>query len=397
MKTAIIIGGGIAGCSTAFALSQRGIAVKLIERHPKLAQEASGNPLAALYPKPSAKLDVVSQFSLQGFTFTCNLLNHLPASASFYEACGLIQLAFDAREQTRQQALSKQLSSDFLYAISAKEASEIAGVTLSTGGLYLPRAGWVKPAALCESLVASQLITIVNNCNALHIKKIQNQWQVHYANGVMQADNIVICNANDIKQLGFCNSAAITAVRGQINFFAANEASKPIKVVICSNHTLSPAVDGFHSIGTTYAPNDTNPHLSDADTLSNLDGLQKIVPALLADLDIKSINGRVAWRSQTQDYMPLAGQLMDEVELRKNPPRYNAKPADLPWLNSLFVNAGHGSKGMITAPICGDLIASLIAKTDLSLDTKLATKLNPSRFLLKELGLKQLANCLYNK
>ena len=107
------------------------------------------------------------------------------------------------------------------------------------------------------------------------------------------------------------------------------------------------------------------------------------------------MQGRVAWRSATPDYMPLAGQLLDDEKLRAKPPRYNANPADLPWLKGLYVNAGHGSKGMITAPICGELIACLICNSALPTDTKLASRLNPSRFLLRELGLKQLANSLY--
>ena len=43
-NTAIVIGGGIAGCSTAYALAQRGIKVTLLERNTAIASEASGNP-----------------------------------------------------------------------------------------------------------------------------------------------------------------------------------------------------------------------------------------------------------------------------------------------------------------------------------------------------------------
>ena len=153
-------------------------------------------------------------------------------------------------------------------------------------------------------------------------------------------------------------------------------------------------MDSLHSIGATYAPDDMNPDLSEADTLENMRALQKISPAIFNSIQLQQAQGRVAWRSHTQDYLPLAGQMLDERALRTQTPRYNANPADLPWLHGLYVNAGHGSKGMITAPICAELIANLIANEPLVMGKNGASKLNPSRFLLKELGLKQLANSL---
>ncbi len=233
--------------------------------------------------------------------------------------------------------------------------------------------------------------------NALKIEKYSSTWRVQdNKNNAFEADMVVICNANDIKQFRQCQSAAITPVRGQLNLFKQTKESLNIKTVICSNHYLSPAVDGWHCIGTTYAPNDMNPTAREVDTRENLNALRAISPEIYQHIDMDSLQSRVAWRSQTRDYMPLAGQLIDEATIRENPPRYNVNPADLPWLEGLYVNAGHGSKGMITAPICGELIASLAADSDLFIEPKLASKLNPSRFLLRELGLKQLANSLYN-
>ena len=400
MNTAIVIGGGIAGCSTAYALARRDIKVTLIERHENLAQEASGNPLAVLYPKFNAKPDASSQLALHGFQFTLNLLQQLAENASFFNACGQIQLAFDVKEQIKQNALLQagylHKNGVFFRHVTSAEASEIAGIALNLGGLYLPQAGWVKPALLCKNLVNSPLISVVTASNVLSINKSQSLWRVSHANGVQEADCVVICSANDIKQFPPCQSAAIIPVRGQVNFFTANTKSSPLKTIICSDHYLSPAVDGVHSIGTTYAPNDANANLSAADTLVNLKALRQISPEIFAYINANQTQGRVAWRSQTLDYMPLAGQLLDETKLRKNPPRYNAKSADLPWLSGLYVNAGHGSKGMITAPICGELIANLITNNPLHIEEKLASRMNPSRFLLRELGLKQLAQSLYD-
>ena len=398
-KSAIVIGGGIAGCSTAYALAKRGIAVTLIERHDALAQEASGNPIATLYPKLSIKPSMQSALALQGFTFTLNLLQQLPNSAAFFDACGQIQLAFNAREQLRQDALKTQYA--FLKAIDAKTASEIAGITLQVGGLYLPQAGWLKPQDLCKALVNSPLITTLCSTTVTNIEKKQAHWQLAISNlhlqaDVLEAEALVLCNANDVQQLDDCLSVVSTPVRGQINFFAATLASQSIKTIICGTQYLSPAVDGLHSIGASYAPNDANPQLSADDTHENLQALRQISPEIYNSMQSQPAHGRVAWRSQTQDYMPLAGQLINEQALRKNLPRYNAKPADLPWESGLYINAGHGSKGMITAPICAELIANLISNQSLIVEEKLASKLNPSRFLLRELGLKQLAACLYD-
>ena len=393
MNSAIVIGGGIAGCSTAYALAKRGIAVTLIERHDKLASEASGNPLAMLYPKLSIKPSMQSTLALQGLEFTLNLLKNLPASHQFFDACGQIQLAFNAHEKVNQAVLADLYK---LQVLNANEVSEVAGIILKMGGLYFPQTGWVKPAALCEALCSLVLINKKTTTNALKIEKIADHWCVSDAqNNMFEADIVVICNANDIKQFPQCSNIEITSLRGQINFFAANEHSKNVRTIICTDHSLSPAVDGTHSIGASYALNDTNPEIRPADTQKNLNALRTIAPEIYQNIDQNFVQGRVAWRSATPDYMPLAGQLLDDEKLRAKPPRYNANPADLPWLQGLYVNAGHGSKGMITALICGELIACLICNSALPTDTKFASKLNPSRFLLRKLGLKQLANSLY--
>ena len=393
MTTAIVIGGGIAGCSTAYALAQRGVSVTLIERHAQLAAEASGNLLAALYPKLGLNRNLANAITLQGFAFTQQLLQTLPTASHIFDMCGQIQLGFNAREQAKQIELAQLYQ---LSLLSAEQASETAGITLNSGGLYIAQAGWVKPTALCEALCSPPNISIIHTTVALSIQKQANLWCVlDDKQNTFEADIVVICNANDIKQFKQCTSAEITPVRGQINTFKQTTESMDLKTLICSDHYLSPAVDGWHVIGTTYAPNDMNANISDSDTRENLNALRTMSASIYQNIDISITQARVAWRSQTRDYMPLAGQLLDEEKLRAKPPRYNANPADLPWLEGLFVNAGHGSKGMITAPICAEMIANLATKNTPDINRELASKLNPSRFLLRELGLKQLANTLY--
>ena len=399
MKTAIVIGGGIAGCSTAYSLAQRGIAVTLIERHEKLAQEASGNPVAVFYPKLTSAPSLNNDLTLAGFHYSLNLLKSLPKNPALFDACGLIQLAFNAREKARQTLLLQQKNILKMEKITALQANIHAGCSLiELDGIFLPETAWVNPVLWCVAL--TQNIEKVFSSQALHLQKNSAGWRVQMSNKqTLEADIVVICNANDVTQFAQCKSVKIKPVRGQINFFTENEFSKNLKTIVCTDHFISPAVAGLHMIGTTYATDnsnrDLNPKPSAADTHENLQALHKISPEIAEKIEAKSLQGRVAWRSQTLDYMPLAGQLLNEELLRKNPPRYNAKPESLPWLQGLYVNAGHGSKGMISAPICGELVASLANKEALLVDEKLAAKLSPSRFLLREFGLKQLSQTLY--
>jgi tRNA 5-methylaminomethyl-2-thiouridine biosynthesis bifunctional protein len=398
IKKAIVIGGGIAGCSSAYALAKRGILVTLIERNQAIAQEASGNPTAMLYPKLNPSDNALNSMSMQGFSFTLNLLKHLPANNETYNLCGQIQLAFNAREREKQNKLLENANQALpVESLSVAQASEQAGIPLNYGGLYLPQAGWVKPKSFCELLINSNLITCIVSTKAINIQRTSPYWQVLLeTKKLLEADIIVICNANDISGFEPCKNIPITSVRGQINFFATNDLSHQIKTVICSDHYLSPVVDGVHSIGTSYAPKDLNPALSNSDTLANINALRKISPLLYHSINLNNLSGRVAWRSATKDYLPLAGQLIDERALRKTPPRYNDNANDLPWFKGLYVNAGHGSKGMITAPICAELIANIVNHEPLIIDKTIASKLNPSRFLLRDMGLKMIAQNLYD-
>lgn len=400
MKTAVIIGGGIAGCSTAYALAKRGLSVTLIERHTDLAQEASGNPTAMLYPKLNSKANLQSLLTVQGFQYTLALLKKLPKSDLTHHLCGQIQLAFNKREAEKQASLLDQPNSTILklkiQQLSAGEASEKASLTLNTGGLYLPNAGWVKPKIFCKALIACTHIKTMVSHAALNIQGGDGDWLVSIAQEkTLKANIVVICNANDIQQFKQSRHIPVSPVRGQINFFTENNVSKKVSSVICSDHYLSPAINGFHSIGTTYTPNDLNPALSILDTQANLDALKRLSPALFERIDLSQVTGRVAWRSATKDYIPLAGQLIDEESLRAKKLRYNDKPSDLPWLNGLYMNAGHGSKGMITAPLCGELIANQVCGEPFISSTSIASLLNPNRFLLKDLGLKKIAQNLY--
>ncbi|WP_313489299.1 FAD-dependent oxidoreductase, partial [Stutzerimonas nitrititolerans] len=85
------------GCASAASLAARGWQVTLLERHAEIAQEGSGNPQGVLYLKLSAHGTALSQLVASGFGYTRRLLQNLQCGRD-WDACGVLQLAYDDKE-----------------------------------------------------------------------------------------------------------------------------------------------------------------------------------------------------------------------------------------------------------------------------------------------------------
>lgn len=402
-KTAIVIGGGIAGCSMAYALAQRGIQVTLLERNANIASEASGNPLAMLYPRLSGD-NTSSQFALAGYLHSLALFKSLDLSPSDFDICGMLQLGFNARELARIQKVAAQNHpSSVLKQVTKAEASALAGIKIEHDALYFPNAAWVKPQQLCKRLTEHKSISMLTSNNVGRLLKNDHAFEVYdHKNIIAKADIVIIANANDAQQL--CPNLPLNtqAVRGQVSLLKSIETSLQLKTIVCSDGYLSPAAlqqnaKHCHCLGATFAGTATTTNkqndlkINDKDHLSNLEKLNNISPFLHTQLQGNIVDGRVSLRCTTTDYWPLAGQLLDPVTLKAKPPRSGAATSALPWVAGLYMNVAHGSKGFTSAPLCAELLAGLICNDTLPISTELAGLLNPNRFLLREMGLKRLA------
>ncbi|HOY69375.1 MAG TPA: FAD-dependent 5-carboxymethylaminomethyl-2-thiouridine(34) oxidoreductase MnmC [Methylotenera sp.] len=391
-KTAIVIGGGIAGCATAYALAQRGVKVTLVEQHAALGQEASGNPCAMLYPRLSSG-DSLSTFNLAAFLHSLSFYASLHLPAHTFNACGMLQLGFNAREQARIQKVAHFFTENSpCQHVSAEIASQLSGTALKHAALYFKQAGWIKPNILLTHLTQHKNISTITLNKINIILNSNNIFELELdKNKTIFAENVVICCANSAKH--FAQSAHIStqAVRGQVSFLQATETSQTLKTIICSDGYLSPCVEGVHSLGATFSTENTDLHLTDTDHQANLNTLKLLSAPLYAQLNTQPVAGRASLRCTTPDYFPLLGQLLDASTLGAKPPRANANATSLPWLNGLYINTAHGSRGFTSAPLCAELIANMICNEPLNLNCDLLGLLNPNRFLLRKLGLKRLA------
>ena len=394
-RSALVIGAGLAGCATAASLAQRGWQVTLLERHGAIAQEASGNPQGVLYLKLSAHHTTLSRLIVSGYGHTRRLLEQLHKGTD-WDNCGVLQLAFDAKEAQRQAQLAAAFPADLLTNLDRSAAEAKAGITLPAGGLFYPEAGWVHPPALCALLSQQPNIQLRLHQEALELRRDGDSWQAWNDKQLLaSASVVVLASAAEIK--GFTQSAGLPLkrIRGQITRLPATAASRALHTVVCAEGYVAPARQDEHTLGASFDFNSDDLTLNSADHASNLQLLDEISPELCgalnaAALDPEHLQGRAAFRCTSPDYLPIVGPLADTpafaeayAVLGKDARQVPDTPC--PWLDGLYINSGHGSRGLITAPLSGEMIAAWLNNEPLPVPADVAQACHPNRFALRAL------------
>ena len=389
----VIIGAGIAGASTAFALASQGYRVIVLERNAAPAMEGSGNPQGALYAKLPATPTAHSRFHLSGLLHTRALLAALSTTASGAElgqCCGVLQLALNDKEALRQQQVVEQSAypESLVYPVNQTQASELAGLPTGSGGLFFPSAGWVSPARLCERLLAHPNIECSYNTPVTSLEYLDGRW--HLGTAGISAEQVVVCCASQAVTLSPLAHFPLKPIRGQTSQTAAPDTLAPLKTVVCGEGYISPPLHGQYCFGASFVLRDPDDQVREAEHQHNLDILQRALPQLGQSLQRQSLAGRVAFRCSTPDYLPLVGAVADHAAFIDT---YAKLRDDARWpftdrpplLPGLFINVGHGSKGLLSGPISGQLIAALISGAPLPMAREQVRILNPSRFTIKNL------------
>ncbi|QIH10017.1 MULTISPECIES: bifunctional tRNA (5-methylaminomethyl-2-thiouridine)(34)-methyltransferase MnmD/FAD-dependent 5-carboxymethylaminomethyl-2-thiouridine(34) oxidoreductase MnmC [unclassified Pseudomonas] len=394
-KTALVIGGGLAGCSSAASLAARGWQVQLLERHGQLAQEASGNPQGVLYLKLSAHGTALSQMILSGFGYTRRQLEHLQRGLD-WDGCGVLQLAFNAKEAERQAQLATAFAHDLLHILDQEQAQSRAGIGLEHGGLFFPEGGWVHPPALCQWQAGHSGIQVLTHRQVLELRRVDQQWQAWDGEQLLASAAVVIlAGAAEIKQFPPSAELPLKRIRGQITRLPQTARSQALATVVCAEGYVAPPRLGEHTLGASFDFNSQDLAPTTAEHAGNLEMLREISNDLLQRLDaehlpLEDLQGRAAFRCTSPDYLPIVGPLADAAAFAHT---YAALGRDArqvpdlpcPWLEGLYINSGHGSRGLITAPLSGELLAAWLENEPLPLPRSVAEACHPNRFALRRL------------
>ncbi|MDD1019754.1 bifunctional tRNA (5-methylaminomethyl-2-thiouridine)(34)-methyltransferase MnmD/FAD-dependent 5-carboxymethylaminomethyl-2-thiouridine(34) oxidoreductase MnmC [Pseudomonas sp. TNT2022 ID1048] len=394
-KTALVIGGGLAGCASAASLAARGWQVQLLERHEQLAQEASGNPQGVLYLKLSAHGTALSQMILSGFGYTRRQLEHLQRGQD-WDACGVLQLAFNPKEAERQAQLAAAFPTDLLRLLDQPEAQALAGIGLDHGGLFYPEGGWVHPPALCQWQAKHPQIRVLTHQDVLELRRVDQQWQAWDGERMLASAAVVIlAGAAEIKRFPASAELPLKRIRGQITRLPQTAHSQSLATVVCAEGYVAPPRLGEHTLGASFDFKSQDLTPTTAEHAGNLAMLREISSDLLQRLNAEQLpldrlQGRAAFRCTSPDYLPIVGPLADPeafadtyAALGKDARQVPDLPC--PWLDGLYINSGHGSRGLITAPLSGELLAAWLENEPLPLPRSVAEACHPNRFALRRL------------
>ena len=371
VTSAIVIGGGVAGCAAAAALAMRGVPVILIEGEPTLAAAASGNPRGILHIRLSAGMGALQRFLLGAYGHVLALLDErLPVDGESRAECGELQLATSEPELRRIEKLAAlDWPAHLMHRVDAAEASGFAGVKLEHGGLRFPAGCWVSPPRMCAALAASPLVTQHVGHRAESLTSVSGGWRVSGQDGdgrawAYDAQVVVVCAGYQARSFAQLSHLPLTPVRGQITAIPETAYSERLQTIVCANGYIAPSARGLHLLGATHGFNDEAVDLRVPDHAENISKLAGMSAALAESLSMDAVamgklGGRASVRASLPGAMPLVGES----------------------LPGLYVSLGHGTHGLVTAGLSGELIAASVFRQLLPLPRTVVDELATVRGL----------------
>ena len=447
-RTALVIGGGVAGCVCAFKLRERGLDVTIAEKRSDIALNGSGNHCGILMPlitKPTVNL---GRMHMNAFLQAARFYER-NLGAQEIEFCGATDYAYEQKTLERFYEWREFDADNGVFELKF-DSKPYASAFIFSGAKARPR-------KMCKA--ASAGIKTLLNCEFENFETLESgAVRAHFKDGrIIDADVLVLAIGSESMELFADYDIRLSSVRGQVTHIKPavwTPAPFSAKGYVC------PPDDGVQVIGATYDRNlfldeprssDDEKNLADvaeflgdkfaknerlnlnigrdgvAENLNRLeasssdinlskntdlraktasnpvqarDASNLTVPENSSSIapkipqNVRIIGSKVGYRSYSGDRFALIGRLYDEdfykdsyKSLLWTKGKSNPHPKYVP---NVYVSTAHGSRGLCTAVLGAELICDLIFDRPLCIEKSLFDELHLARFLVRKLkkGLK---------
>jgi tRNA 5-methylaminomethyl-2-thiouridine biosynthesis bifunctional protein len=386
---AIVLGAGIAGAAVAQALAQRGLQVTVLDKHPAPAMGASGNAAGlfhgALHGRDGhyAKLYRAAALHAQRCFARAVATQQVAGSVR-----GLLRLVDEHNALPQMRALlhKQGLPTDYVQAVDADTASALAGVPLHHPAWFFGGGGWVASAEWVRATLSHAQLRFVGGVEVQQLLRDNGQWLLLDAQQRPVARSALLVLANGaaaaplLAPLGHA-AWPTNLSRGQVTQWRST-AGPALQMPVTGDGYVITLHSGQWLCGATRDEvdgSDLDQTPRHADHVLNLLRMQRLT-GITAPADSADWQGRVGWRVQSADSLPIAGavpcarfaasQRQDQVRL-------------LPREAGLFVLTALGSRGLTWAPLLGELIAAQALQEPWPLEQALADAVDPARWQVR--------------
>ena len=380
-----VIGAGIGGASVARALATRGIDVRIFDAGDGPAAGASGTPAGLVQPRALTDESSTAKFLSQAYGHAVRTYDALDTTGgSAWSSRGLLVMGRDASDRARYAKLNgSQL-------LSEAEVRETVGVAVGGSGVWFDNAGTLNTQIVCDGLLEG--IDAKYNCTVSGLDAVSSGWRLADENGetVGESTAVVIACGMASRTLANFPDLGLVANRGQVTFLKPNP---DLRAPLTFGGYLTPLVEGpqgdMHVLGATVdRGEDIDAERRAADDDRNLELLARRGPDMMRSPIV--IGSWAGLRAETRDRLPLAGAvpdgasyLKDYQNLHQGRPTESYPPAT--YQSGLYVLSGLGSRGFMTAPLVGEMLAALITGMPVPVPLEVMQALHPARFLIRNL------------
>lgn len=344
-KKIAIIGSGIAGCSTAYHLAKNGHVVEIFEIESEISSGASGNPLAALYPRFNLNNEPLNLLNFSSFYYADRFYKSLDCDGYFETGIGF--KINDKRTESWIKKL-KVLNREDLFSFSDNQnktgLKDFKGVIFNHGG-------YIDPKKINQSLLDNENIKI-------HLCHEFKNFEIGSSSVTLRIDDnnqytfdyLVLAHGSGL--INFSNDLSLS--KGQL---VAAKISNSIKMPINSSGYILPAKDGLNWIGASYDHQFKNLDVDE-------DKLKKMIAFQEDQYGVKNnsqqYDSRAQIRTVSKNKLPIVGKYKQN--------------------ENIIMLGGFGSRGFCYGPILGDHVASIIDESPSPLEKNIATSLLPKNF-----------------
>ena len=358
----IVVGAGVAGCSSAYFLKQKGLNVLVVDRAGVAVSGGSYAAGAFVSPK-IGKGSPLQQLTNEAFEFAKDFYKeNFP---KYFKQTGVVRIPKDEEDAQKFFEYAKCNSSSYRW-IDSKELKEI-GIKTSKDSFLFDEAGVCDAPNICRAMLEG-IEYAQYNVKSLNYKN--KMWSI----GNYRAKRLILATGYENKFIDM----RYMGVKGTWGSRGDYETKLSLEVSMHKSISISANIDGIVKIGAT--------HEKEAHACLNcgVDPLRELFSKASTMVDTSDFKPKEIFcgmRSASKDYFPLVGSVIDVSSMLKEHPklvRGEKLKEEAKKMDNLYVLNGLGGHGFVFAPLMGKMLADNIVD-----GKEIDSRVNPDRLFLK--------------